>query len=179
MLGDSLSDQPRLQNNRDCAGSDVSENSICGPYDSSKIKAALQVLESLPKPKVCTLSGCLSGSDDEGASPSGNTCDNHAKESSVHRSSKDTTTIAGEKAIVFSQWTGMLDLLEACLKNSSIQYRRLDGTMSVLARDKAVKDFNTLPEVIRYPSSWYRVFLFFYYFINHRTNLKLYARYQS
>jgi SNF2 family DNA or RNA helicase len=43
----------------------------------------------------------------------------------------------------------MLDLLETCLKDSSIQYRRLDGTMSVLARDKAVKDFNTLPEVCK------------------------------
>jgi SNF2 family DNA or RNA helicase len=43
----------------------------------------------------------------------------------------------------------MLDLLETCLKYSSIQYRRLDGTMSVLARDKAVKDFNTLPEVCK------------------------------
>ncbi|XP_076940885.1 helicase-like transcription factor CHR28 [Bidens hawaiensis] len=52
-----------------------------------------------------------------------------------------------EKAIVFSQWTGMLDLLEVCLKHSSIGYRRLDGTMSVAARDKAVKDFNRLPEV--------------------------------
>lgn len=41
----------------------------------------------------------------------------------------------------------MLDLLEGCLKKSSIQYRRLDGTMSIVARDKAVKDFNTLPEV--------------------------------
>lgn len=147
MLSDSLSDQPRLQNNPDCAGSDVDESLICRPYDSSKIKAALQVLQSLPKHKVCTHSGRLSGSDNEGASPSENTCDNHAGESSVHRSAKDTTTIAGEKAIVFSQWTGMLDLLEACLKNSPIQYRRLDGTMSVLARDKAVKDFNTLPEV--------------------------------
>lgn len=147
MLSDFLSGQPRLQNNPDCAGSDVAESLNRSPYDSSKIKAALQVLQSLPKAKSCTLSGRLSGSDDEGASPSENTCDNHAGESSAHTSSKDTTTIAGEKAIVFSQWTGMLDLLEACLKNSSIQYRRLDGTMSVLARDKAVKDFNTLPEV--------------------------------
>ncbi|KAL5715635.1 hypothetical protein ACHQM5_017427 [Ranunculus cassubicifolius] len=55
--------------------------------------------------------------------------------------------VVSEKAIVFSQWTRMLDLLESQLKTSCIQYRRLDGTMSVLARDKAVKDFNTLPEV--------------------------------
>lgn len=52
-----------------------------------------------------------------------------------------------EKAIVFSQWRGMLDLVEVQLKNSSIQYRRLNGRMSVHARDKVVKDFNTIPEV--------------------------------
>ena len=52
-----------------------------------------------------------------------------------------------EKAIVFSQWTRMLDLLEAHLKSSHVTYRRLDGTMSVAARDKAVNDFNTVPEV--------------------------------
>ncbi|KAM3394206.1 helicase-like transcription factor CHR28 isoform X1 [Capsicum galapagoense] len=146
MLSGSLSGEPSLERNPDGAGSEVAESSICTPYDSSKIKAALQVLQSLPKPKVCTRSGRLSGSDDKGASPSENACDNHAGESSMDET-KDTTTIAGEKAIVFSQWTGMLDLLEACLKKTSIQYRRLDGTMSVLARDKAVKDFNTLPEV--------------------------------
>lgn len=147
MLSDSLSDQPSLQKNPDCAGSEVAESLVFRPYDSSKIKAALQVLQSLSKPKTCPDSGHLSRPDDEGASPSESTCDNQAGESIVSKSSKDTTTTVGEKAIVFSQWTGMLDLLEACLKTSSIQYRRLDGTMSVLARDKAVKDFNTLPEV--------------------------------
>jgi SNF2 family DNA or RNA helicase len=67
----------------------------------------------------------------------------------MEKSSNDSVGSLGEKAIVFSQWTGMLDLLESCLKNSSIQYRRLDGTMSVMSRDKAVKDFNTLPEVCK------------------------------
>lgn len=51
------------------------------------------------------------------------------------------------KTIVFSQWTGMLDLVETSLNESCIQYRRLDGTMSLAARDRAVKDFNTDPEV--------------------------------
>lgn len=59
-----------------------------------------------------------------------------------------SSSVSREKAILFSQWTKMLDLIEACLKSSSIQYRRLDGTMTVTARDKAVKDFNTLPEVV-------------------------------
>ncbi|KAI3795817.1 hypothetical protein L1987_38477 [Smallanthus sonchifolius] len=85
--------------------------------DSSKIKAAVEVLESIVKPREI-------GSDDN----------NNVK-------------VVREKAIVFSQWTRMLDLLEACLNKSSIGYRRLDGTMSIAARDKAVKDFNTLPEV--------------------------------
>ncbi|GJN26356.1 hypothetical protein PR202_gb14282 [Eleusine coracana subsp. coracana] len=35
------------------------------------------------------------------------------------------------KAIVFSQWTGMLDLLELSLSSNNIQYRRLDGKMSL------------------------------------------------
>lgn len=52
------------------------------------------------------------------------------------------------KTIVFSQWTGMLDLVETSLNESCIQYRRLDGTMSLAARDRAVKDFNTDPEVM-------------------------------
>jgi SNF2 family DNA or RNA helicase len=55
--------------------------------------------------------------------------------------------VAPVKAIVFSQWTGMLDLLELSLNSNLIQYRRLDGTMSLNSRDKAVKDFNTDPEV--------------------------------
>lgn len=79
--------------------------------DSSKIKAAVEVLESVVKPRQVG------------------------------------TEVVREKAIVFSQWTRMLDLLEACLEDSKVKYRRLDGTMSILARDNAVKDFNTLPEV--------------------------------
>nr|XP_043623505.1 helicase-like transcription factor CHR28 [Erigeron canadensis] len=86
--------------------------------DSSKIKAAVEVLQSVAKPQEIAT--------DE-------------KDGSV--------IVVREKAIVFSQWTKMLDLLEACLEDSSIKYRRLDGTMSIQDRDKAVKDFNTRPEV--------------------------------
>ncbi|VFQ89003.1 unnamed protein product [Cuscuta campestris] len=94
-------------------------------YNSSKIKAALEVLQSLSKSRDANSPKCK---DEHGS------C-NHA------------TKIAGEKALVFSQWTRMLDLLEDRLKRLSIQYRRLDGTMSIVARDRAVKDFNTIPEV--------------------------------
>ncbi|XLT74282.1 hypothetical protein S245_031386 [Arachis hypogaea] len=37
--------------------------------------------------------------------------------------------------------------VEASLQQSPIQYRRLDATMSLIARDISVKDFNTDPEV--------------------------------
>ncbi|KAI3680653.1 hypothetical protein L6452_35426 [Arctium lappa] len=113
--------------------------------DSSKIKAALEFLQSISKPQdvtVTTTSSSIGGS-------AGNPEKSLSGLSGVF--DKDTNikgnSVKREKAIVFSQWTGMLDLLEVCLKDSSIGYRRLDGTMSVIARDKAVKDFNTLPEV--------------------------------
>jgi len=147
-LNSSLSDEP----GQDCSGSElvaaVSSSSDNRPHDSSKIRVALEVLQSLTKPKNC-LPTCnlLENSVDENVA-----C--YDTSSGSRDSVKDgmdkrclPIKAVGEKAIVFSQWTGMLDLLEACLKNSSIQYRRLDGTMSVTARDKAVKDFNTLPEV--------------------------------
>ncbi|KAL9420368.1 hypothetical protein AB3S75_038027 [Citrus x aurantiifolia] len=51
------------------------------------------------------------------------------------------------KSIVFSQWTRMLDLVENSLNQHCIQYRRLDGTMSLAARDRAVKDFNADHEI--------------------------------
>ncbi|KAJ0475854.1 putative DNA helicase transcription factor C2H2 family [Helianthus annuus] len=44
-------------------------------------------------------------------------------------------------------WTRMLDLFEMSLNQYLIQYRRLDGSMSLSARDRAVKEFNTNPEV--------------------------------
>ncbi|KAJ0239112.1 SNF2-related [Hirschfeldia incana] len=51
------------------------------------------------------------------------------------------------KTLVFSQWTGMLDLVELNFVKSGVTFRRLDGTMSLVARDKAVKEFNNDPSV--------------------------------
>jgi SNF2 family DNA or RNA helicase len=51
------------------------------------------------------------------------------------------------QVIVFSQWTTMLDLLEVPLKQKGHQYRRLDGTMSVAARERAINDFEERAEV--------------------------------
>ncbi|CAN6457648.1 unnamed protein product [Victoria cruziana] len=103
--------------------------------ESSKIRAALDILQTLPE---------VQQADSQGSSLV-RTCDSVTEGCYSEQNSKSLRIT--EKAIVFSQWTRMLDLLEVPLKNSCINYRRLDGTMSVLARDKAVKDFNSLPEV--------------------------------
>ncbi|KAK7400514.1 hypothetical protein VNO78_11723 [Psophocarpus tetragonolobus] len=160
-LKNCLSDQGS-DNSPSCSGSEMKEFepwSQSQPYDSSKLKAALEVLKSLCEPQ-CDTSKSTSG---HSTFREDNNClGNPSKAedwkffkdspesqnlSDENISSIDSVTVVGEKAIVFSQWTRMLDLLEECLKNSLINYRRLDGTMSVVARDKAVKDFNTLPEV--------------------------------
>lgn len=167
-LKSSLSDQSVQGSSPDGSGSEVvgalEPYSEARSFDSSKIKAALEVLQSLSKPGDCitrtssleslsvsSMKPCNGTADPE------NTSDTHSgevlkdspagRDLGVDNGSNGSIGVLGEKAIVFSQWTRMLDLLEACLKDSSIQYRRLDGTMSVMARDKAVKDFNTRPEV--------------------------------
>ncbi|WIA19197.1 hypothetical protein OEZ85_003842 [Tetradesmus obliquus] len=53
-----------------------------------------------------------------------------------------------EKVIVFSQWTGMLDLLEVPLRKAGLGFRRLDGTMTVAARERAIADFESCVEVM-------------------------------
>lgn len=108
---------------------------IDSSYASSKVRAALDILLSLPKidPTQMTDSKNFIGLASENFEGKGY--------------SELADTKLTEKAIVFSQWTRMLDLLEVHLKASHVTYRRLDGTMSVAARDKAVKDFNTVPEV--------------------------------
>lgn len=92
------------------------------PNSSSKIKAVINTLRALPifeSPKT-----------------------------SVDRfECPDTVDVRTEKAIVFSQWTSMLDLLEVSLKEEGFCYRRLDGTMSIQARDRALSDFKHLPKV--------------------------------
>ncbi|KAL5982995.1 hypothetical protein ACLOJK_017075 [Asimina triloba] len=117
---------------------------------SSKIKATLEILQSLGKSKHPSSSVSSIGS---GFSP--DSSNHHMSEGfftdllceiDTCMDSKVQSELP-EKAIVFSQWTGMLDLLETSLSNSCIQYRRLDGTMSLAARDRAVKDFTNDPEV--------------------------------
>ncbi|XP_072991541.1 helicase-like transcription factor CHR28 isoform X3 [Typha latifolia] len=119
-------------------------------YISSKIRAAIDILNSIcntyPRidPKECSREDSVpvrthnltADGSDSGLDAINNSCQQLS-----------LTTEIPVKAIVFSQWTSMLDLLELSLNSSLIQYRRLDGTMSLNSRDRAVKDFNTDPEV--------------------------------
>ncbi|CAA0825121.1 SNF2 domain-containing protein / helicase domain-containing protein / zinc finger protein-related [Striga hermonthica] len=133
-----LSDQPSTEDTASCTDHEVAEvselqSSRC-PQDSSKIKAALDLLLSV-------------SSRTNFAAQSESSQESCASDRDNNVNSDNSGKVMTEKAIVFSQWTGMLDLLEACLKSTSIEYRRLDGTMPVAARDRAVKDFNSLPQV--------------------------------
>lgn len=103
---------------------------------SSKLRATLDILCSLRNAR-----NPISTSD----------CISEHFYSDVHDAKDNSTNSRSqyepEKAIIFSQWTSMLDLLEVSLNSSCMQYRRLDGTMTLASRDKAVKDFSTDPEV--------------------------------
>lgn len=107
-------------------------------YISSKIKATLDILKPIAFPSSRTVSNLM-------------ICGPDSNENSTNHTSTylNSNSKVPEKAIVFSQWTSMLDLLELSLNDSLIQYRRLDGRMSLMSRDQAVKDFNTDPEVSR------------------------------
>ncbi|KAG6536821.1 hypothetical protein ZIOFF_001890 [Zingiber officinale] len=99
-----------------------------GHYISSKTKAVLDILMS------------ISGSNTK-------IVDNLANSTNFKPNQLNLNPKVPEKVLIFSQWNGMLDLLEFSLDKYFIQYRRLDGTMSLTSRDKAVKDFNSDPEV--------------------------------
>ncbi|KAJ8459501.1 hypothetical protein OPV22_032427 [Ensete ventricosum] len=116
---------------------------------SSKVKAAIEILRSLSKSQ-CSLPNCnseKSNGEIDGSLQHGVTVSQRCSVCTTDGKKSDPNCQPSEKAIVFSQWTRMLDLLEVPLKDSCIQYRRLDGTMSIAAREKAIKDFNMLPEV--------------------------------
>lgn len=53
----------------------------------------------------------------------------------------------GEKIIIFSQWTSLLDLLEIDVDGKHYGYRRYDGSMNAKQRGDAVEDFKTKPSV--------------------------------
>ncbi|XP_066349545.1 helicase-like transcription factor CHR28 isoform X2 [Miscanthus floridulus] len=96
-------------------------SSICeSSYISSKIRAAVEILNSIIKTPALTV-GDTTESIPSMALP--------------------------VKAIVFSQWTGMLDLLQLSLNRNDIQFRRLDGSMCLNLREQQVNEFKTDPKV--------------------------------
>ncbi|KAL8664662.1 MAG: hypothetical protein Q9168_007863 [Polycauliona sp. 1 TL-2023] len=52
----------------------------------------------------------------------------------------------GEKTIIFSQFTSLLDLLEVPIYDEGMKYQRYDGSMSSNARNDAVMEFTDKPE---------------------------------
>ena len=60
---------------------------------------------------------------------------------------KMATADPGAKAIVFSQFTSMLDLCEFRLEQTGVKCVRLHGGMSLEARDKAINTFTNDPSV--------------------------------
>lgn len=57
------------------------------------------------------------------------------------------TAPEGEKIIIFSQWTSLLDLLEVPVSEKGWGYRRYDGSMNAKLRADAVDDFKNRPNV--------------------------------
>ena len=53
----------------------------------------------------------------------------------------ETLREEGHRSLVFSQFTDLLDLVQARLVKSGITFRRLDGSMTAKARQRAVADF--------------------------------------
>jgi SNF2 family DNA or RNA helicase len=52
----------------------------------------------------------------------------------------------GRKVVLFSEWTGMLDLIEPLLKKRKLEYVRLDGSVPQKKRQELVHKFQTNPD---------------------------------
>ncbi|OQO01841.1 hypothetical protein B0A48_12314 [Cryoendolithus antarcticus] len=64
-------------------------------------------------------------------------------------SAPDDPTLGGEKVLIFSQWTSLLDLMEIPIDEKGWKYRRYDGSMAASARGDAVDDFKSPRENVR------------------------------
>jgi SNF2 family DNA or RNA helicase len=105
-----------------CSTAADKPSSICeSSYISSKIRAAVEILNSIIKTP---------------ALKAGDTTESIL------------SMAFPVKAIVFSQWTGMLDLLQLSLNRNDIQFRRLDGSMCLNLREQQVNEFKTDPKVL-------------------------------
>ncbi|KAL0000272.1 hypothetical protein SO802_019874 [Lithocarpus litseifolius] len=125
--------------------SQLTENSMIlqNEYASSKIGAVLEILETNCK-MHCSMK--CNGSSLSSEKEYSENCTGFS--ATKHTIVYSETPVEGPiKTIIFSQWTSMLDLVETSLNESCIQYTRLDGKMTLGARDRAVKDFSTDPEV--------------------------------
>lgn len=117
-------------------------------FSSSKIKAVLNILQSLSKQD--SPNSAQHGQMPSPSQPYDDDDVTIVEPMSLHTSSPSQGAV---KTIIFSQWTGMLDLVELCFLENDIVFRRLDGTMSLAARDRAVKEFSNDPnvsDVLRY-----------------------------
>ncbi|CAN8073048.1 unnamed protein product [Agarophyton chilense] len=88
-------------------------------------------------------------SDDEDIKPKK---ENKEKDNQASRSTKirafmedfeKVMKTTNDKVLCFSQWTRMFDLLEVPLKTEGYEFVRLDGAMSVFAREEAMTVFKT------------------------------------
>jgi SNF2 family DNA or RNA helicase len=53
---------------------------------------------------------------------------------------------AGRKVVLFTEWTGMLDLIEPLLQKRKLRYVRLDGSVPQKKRQELVHEFQTDPD---------------------------------
>jgi SNF2 family DNA or RNA helicase len=67
---------------------------------------------------------------------------------SLAASSSKSSDLSGDKVIVFSQWTSMLDIVEVALAKEGFEFRRVDGTMSLSQREQQISDFKTDSNVV-------------------------------
>ena len=66
---------------------------------------------------------------------------------------------AGEKSIIFSQWTGFLDLLEIPLRRRRIEFLRFDGKLAQKSRERVLKEFGESRDKLVRPSRCFAPFL--------------------
>ncbi|XP_021841929.1 helicase-like transcription factor CHR28 isoform X2 [Spinacia oleracea] len=128
-------DEGKISNDN---GGAKSSSILSNEYSSSKIKAALEILFS-----HCEINSKCIKVDEVGDSNKENSMPAQVRTEKV----EDSPPQGPIKTIIFSQWTRMLDLFEYSLNLYCLQYRRLDGSMSLAARDRAVREFNSDPEV--------------------------------
>ncbi len=67
----------------------------------------------------------------------------------ILRGIMDDVEGGGEKVLIFSQWTSLLDLLEVPVDQEDWGYRRYDGSMNAKLRGDAVDDFRDPKKNVR------------------------------